>query len=87
MTQQGPTATTTDVDTALAAAISRPTGSTAAAAAGKSISPLLPVKSQVLRVLMQILDDPKRDVRKAAVDARGAWLRAVSDGPDDDDDE
>lgn len=35
---------------------------------------------------MRILDDPKRDVRKAAVDARGAWLRCVSDAGDEDDD-
>jgi DNA repair/transcription protein MET18/MMS19 len=75
----------TDVDTVLEAAISRPTGSTTATKS--ALSPLLPVKNQVLRVLMQVLDDPKRDVRKAAVDARGAWLRAVSDGPEDDEDE
>jgi DNA repair/transcription protein MET18/MMS19 len=53
--------------------------------AGK-LSPLLPVKDQVLRSLRPILDDPKRDVRKAAVDARAAWLRKVSDAPDEDDD-
>lgn len=50
--------------------------------AGK-LSPLLPVKSQVLRSLRMVLDDPKRDVRKAAVDARGAWLRGVDDAPDE----
>ncbi|CRG91648.1 MMS19 nucleotide excision repair protein homolog [Talaromyces islandicus] len=74
-----------DVDAALAAAISRPTGSRAAKTT--KISPLLAVKKQVLRSLMEVLDDPKRDVRKAAVDARGAWLRAVSDVNDDDDDD
>ncbi|KAH8429886.1 MET18/MMS19 family protein [Aspergillus melleus] len=54
----------------------------AIAKAGK-LSPLLPVKSQVLRSLKMVLDDPKRDVRKAAVDARGAWLRGVDDAPDE----
>ncbi|PYH72252.1 MET18/MMS19 family protein [Aspergillus vadensis CBS 113365] len=54
------------------------------AKAGK-LSPLLPVKSQVLRALRTVLDDPKRDVRKAAVDARGAWLRGVDDAAEQDD--
>ncbi|EYE91839.1 MET18/MMS19 family protein [Aspergillus ruber CBS 135680] len=52
--------------------------------AGK-LSPLLPVKAQVLRALKLVLDDPKRDVRKAAVDARGAWLRGVDDAEEDED--
>ncbi|EAU35219.1 conserved hypothetical protein [Aspergillus terreus NIH2624] len=55
----------------------------AIAKAGK-LSPLLPVKNQVLRALRMVLDDPKRDVRKAAVDARAAWLRGVDDAPEDD---
>ncbi|EAA63784.1 hypothetical protein AN1528.2 [Aspergillus nidulans FGSC A4] len=55
----------------------------AVAKAGK-LSPLLPVRSQVLRALKVVLDDPKRDVRKAAVDARGAWLRGIEDAEDDD---
>ncbi|KAL4916665.1 RNAPII transcription regulator C-terminal-domain-containing protein [Aspergillus aurantiobrunneus] len=55
----------------------------AVAKAGK-LSALLPVRNQVLRTLRHVLDDPKRDVRKAAVDARGAWLRGVDDAPDDD---
>ena len=50
---------------------------------GKGLSPLLSVKGQVLRALRVVLDDPKRDVRKAAVDARGAWLRGVDDADDD----
>ncbi|KAL2870068.1 MET18/MMS19 family protein [Aspergillus lucknowensis] len=54
----------------------------AVAKAGK-LSPLLPVRNQVLRSLRSVLDDPKRDVRKAAVDARGAWLRGVEDVPED----
>ena len=49
-------------------------------------SPLLRLKPEVLRSLKLILDDPKRDVRKAAVDARAAWLRQVEDGKDDDED-
>lgn len=53
-------------------------------AAGKP-SPLLSSKDNVLRSLRAILDDPKREVRKAAVDARGAWLRGVGDVVDDDD--
>ncbi|KAI5310375.1 hypothetical protein KEM55_007799, partial [Ascosphaera atra] len=47
-------------------------------------SPLLPLKSTVLRGLKTALDDPKRNVRKAAVDARGAWLRGVDDISNDD---
>lgn len=58
-----------------AAANARPTA---------SISPLLAEKAQVLRSLRSVLDDPKRDVRKAAVDARGAWLRGVDDAPEED---
>jgi DNA repair/transcription protein MET18/MMS19 len=56
----------------------------AVAKAGK-LSPLLPVRNQVLRSLRFVLDDPKRDVRKAAVDARGAWLRGVDEAPEDED--
>ncbi|KAI9925014.1 hypothetical protein ASPWEDRAFT_45143 [Aspergillus wentii DTO 134E9] len=56
----------------------------AIARAGK-LSPLLPVKNQVLRSLRMVLDDPKRDVRKTAVDARGAWLRGVDDAPEEED--
>ncbi|KAL4786646.1 RNAPII transcription regulator C-terminal-domain-containing protein [Aspergillus varians] len=55
----------------------------AVAKAGK-LSPLLPVRNQVLRALRFVLDDPKRDVRKAAVDARGAWLRGVDEVKEDD---
>ena len=50
-----------------------------------AISPLLSEKSQVLRSLRAVLDDPKRDVRKAAVDARSAWLRGVDDAAEEDD--
>lgn len=50
-----------------------------------SSSPLLPLKTLVLRALRSCLDDPRRDVRKAAVDARAAWLRSVEDGEDEDD--
>lgn len=46
-------------------------------------NPLLPLKQQVLHGLMRVLDDPKRDVRKEAVDARAAWLRGVDDVEDD----
>ncbi|GFF38708.1 DNA repair/transcription protein mms19 [Aspergillus udagawae] len=60
------------------------TDAPAVAKAGK-LSPLLPVKNQVVRSLRMILDDPKRDVRKAAVDARAAWLRNVDDAPDEED--
>ncbi|PGH02991.1 DNA repair/transcription protein MET18/MMS19 [Blastomyces parvus] len=49
-------------------------------------SPLLPLKSAVLRALRFALDDPKRDVRKAAVDARAAWLRTVEDVAEDEED-
>ncbi|KAJ5660414.1 hypothetical protein N7507_006865 [Penicillium longicatenatum] len=50
-----------------------------------AISPLLPEKAQVLRSLRAVLDDPKRDVRKAAVDASSAWFRGVDDVPEEDD--
>jgi DNA repair/transcription protein MET18/MMS19 len=41
----------------------------------------------VLRSLKIALDDPKRDVRKAAVDARAAWLWEVEGGQGDDGDD
>lgn len=59
-------------------------GAVANTRAPPGISPLLPVKAQVLRSLRAVLDDPKRDVRKAAVDARAAWLRGVDDAPEED---
>lgn len=42
---------------------------------------LLPHRPAVIRDLVAVLDDPKRDVRKEAVDCRAAWLRL--DEPDD----
>ncbi|KAJ5290987.1 hypothetical protein N7478_000238 [Penicillium angulare] len=62
-----------------------PTESASNARIPPAISPLLPEKAQVLRSLRGVLDDPKRDVRKAAVDARSAWLRGVDDAPEDED--
>ena len=53
---------------------------------GSRANPLLPLKREVLQGLMVVLDDPKRDVRKEAVDARAAWLRGVDDPEEDDDD-
>ena len=50
---------------------------------GSRTNPLLPLKREVLQALMQVLDDPKRDVRKQTVDARGAWLRGVDEVEDD----
>ncbi|KKZ62697.1 hypothetical protein EMCG_00381 [[Emmonsia] crescens] len=58
--------------------VSDSTSSTAKATNAKP-SALLPLKNDVLRTLKFALDDPKRDVRKAAVDARAAWLRGVED--------
>jgi len=49
-------------------------------------NPLLNLKREVLHGLTVVLDDPKRDVRKEAVDAKGAWIRSVDD-PDEDEDE
>ena len=49
-------------------------------------NPLLAVRSDVLKSLGKILDDPKRDVRKEAVDARAAWIRGVDDVHEDDSD-
>ncbi|KAJ6006730.1 hypothetical protein N7451_004674 [Penicillium sp. IBT 35674x] len=60
-------------------------GESANAKIPPAISPLLPEKAQVLRSLRAVLDDPKRDVRKAAVDASGAWFRGVDDVPEEDD--
>ena len=54
---------------------------------GSRANPLLALKREVLQGLMTVLDDPKRDVRKEAVDARAAWLRNVDDPVDDDDDD
>jgi DNA repair/transcription protein MET18/MMS19 len=48
-------------------------------------NPLLSLKQEVLQGLVRVLDDPKRDVRREAVNARGAWLRAVDDVEDDSD--
>ncbi|RMD40313.1 hypothetical protein DV735_g4795, partial [Chaetothyriales sp. CBS 134920] len=50
------------------------------------VNPLLALKRDVLQGLTRVLDDPKRDVRKEAVDARAAWLRSVDDLDDEDDD-
>ncbi|CAG8927084.1 unnamed protein product [Penicillium salamii] len=69
----------------LLAANQSPPGTAPNARAPPVISPLLPVKAQVLRSLRVVLDDPRRDVRKAAVDARGAWLRGVDDAPEEED--
>lgn len=69
----------------LLAAKQTPGDSAGTARLPPSISPLLPEKIQVLRSLRAVLDDPKRDVRKAAVDARSAWLRSVDDAPEDED--
>jgi DNA repair/transcription protein MET18/MMS19 len=52
---------------------------------GLRTNPLLPLKREVLQGLMKVLDDPKRDVRKEAVDARAAWLRGVDDVQDESD--
>lgn len=54
---------------------------------GTRTNPLLALKREVLQGLTVVLDDPRRDVRKEAVDARAAWIRGVDDAPDDDDDE
>ncbi|KAI9681177.1 MAG: hypothetical protein M1817_002459 [Caeruleum heppii] len=43
---------------------------------------LLPYRKQVIKQLMAVLDDPKRHVRKAAVDCRTAWYRM--DEPEED---
>lgn len=48
-------------------------------------NPLLPLKQEVLRELLKVLDDPRRDVRKEAVDARAAWFRGVDEIDDDSD--
>ena len=45
-------------------------------------STLLPFRSAVTRGLSNVLDDPKRNVRKEAVDCRAAWL--ALDEPDED---
>lgn len=46
-------------------------------------SALLPFRNRVVRSLWEVLDDRKRDVRKAAVECRTAWLNL--DEPDDED--
>lgn len=45
-------------------------------------SALLPFRNGVVRSLWEVLDDRKRDVRKAAVECRAAWLNL--DEPDED---
>lgn len=54
---------------------------------GTRTNPLLTLKREVLQGLTAVLDDPRRDVRKEAVDARAAWIRGVDDAPDDDDED
>lgn len=44
-------------------------------------SALLPFRNRVVRSLWEVLDDRKRDVRKAAVECRSAWLNL--DEPDE----
>lgn len=44
-------------------------------------SALLPFRNKVVRSLWEVLDDRKRDVRKAAVECRAAWLNM--DEPDE----
>ena len=46
-------------------------------------STLLPYRRAVTRGMMMILDDPKRHVRKEAVECRSSWLNV--DEPDEDD--
>ncbi len=53
---------------------------------GSRPNPLLALKGEILVGLRRVLDDPKRDVRREAVDARAAWLRNVDDVQDDDSD-
>lgn len=52
----------------------------------KTPNPLLPLKKEVLGGLANSLDDPRRDVRKEAVDARAIWSRSVDDPEDSDED-
>jgi DNA repair/transcription protein MET18/MMS19 len=56
------------------------------ASSGSRPNPLLALKREVLQGLIKALDDPKRDVRKEAVDARAAWIRGVDDIREDDSD-
>jgi DNA repair/transcription protein MET18/MMS19 len=53
---------------------------------GSRPNPLLSLKGDVLRGLLKVLDDPKRDVRKEAVDARAAWIHGVDDIQEEDSD-
>jgi DNA repair/transcription protein MET18/MMS19 len=53
---------------------------------GSNPNTLLALKRDVLQGLTKALDDPKRDVRKEAVDARAAWIRGVDDVHGDDSD-
>lgn len=50
----------------------------------KTPNPLLSLKREVLNGLANCLDDPRRDVRKEAVDARARWFRNVDDADDSD---
>ena len=49
-------------------------------------NPLLALKKDVVYGLLKALDDPRRDVRKEAVDARNTWIRNLDDPDEDDDD-
>ncbi|KAK5948129.1 hypothetical protein OHC33_010877 [Knufia fluminis] len=52
----------------------------------KTPNPLLTLKREVLNGLANCLDDPRRDVRKEAVDARARWLRNLDDVDESDED-
>ena len=47
-------------------------------------SSLLPYRRAVTRGMMTVLDDPKRNVRKEAVDCRSTWSNM--DEPEEEDD-
>ena len=53
---------------------------------GSRANPLLSLKKEVLRGLVTVLDDTRRDVRKEAVDARATWLRSVDDPEEEEED-
>ena len=50
------------------------------------VNPLLSLKKEVVHGLIPSLDDPRRDVRREAVNARNVWLRTLDDRADDEDD-
>ncbi|KAL9111369.1 MAG: hypothetical protein Q9227_004246 [Pyrenula ochraceoflavens] len=55
-------------------------GSLGRAGEGKGERELIMIKATVVKGLVKVLDDPRREVRREGVKGRGAWLRGMGEG-------